>query len=119
MEMAVETVLKRTDVVARAKALKHVDSSATLRDIGLHWLQIITALWFFYLFPVWWLYIPVILFVSARQYGMAILLHDAQHTLLHCNKSLNGWLATWLIAAPLGTDFEGSQRSHLSHHFHL
>jgi fatty acid desaturase len=71
------------------------------------------------LFPSWWLYIPVIFFVSARQYALAILLHDAQHTLLHRNKSLNRSLAIWLIAAPLGTDFEGSQRSHLDHHFHL
>jgi hypothetical protein len=52
MEMAAETVLKRNDVVARAKALKDVDSGVTLRDIGLHWIEIIAALWIFYLWFV-------------------------------------------------------------------
>jgi fatty acid desaturase len=117
--MIAELNLTRSEVVGRAKILKNISAIVPIRDIVLHWVQIISAFGIFYLFPSWWLYIPLILFISARQYGLAILLHDAQHTLFHRNKTINRWLGTWLISAPLGTNFESSQRSHLDHHYHL
>lgn len=112
-------VLTRNDVVARAKVLKTVTPATSFLGIALHWAEIIAALVIFYLYPSWWLYIPVFMFMSARQYGLAILLHDAQHGLLHPNKTVNACLGTWLIAAPLGSEFSTSQKSHLDHHFHF
>jgi fatty acid desaturase len=112
-------VLTRTDVVARAKALKAVPDWAPILGILSHWSQIIAAMTIFFLYPTWWLYIPLLLFISARQYGLAIILHDAQHSLLHSNKSVSNWLGTWLLAAPLGTGFATSQKSHLDHHFNF
>lgn len=85
-------------------------------EIAFHWLQIIAAFVLFYSYPAWWTYILLALFVSARQYALLILLHDAQHTLLHPDKRINRWLAVWAIAAPCGTVFVNSQRTHLAHH---
>ncbi len=111
--------LTRSDVVHRAKALKKTPAFVPIREITFHWLQIFGCLTLFYLYPSWWLYVPVVLFISARQYGLAILLHDAQHTLLHPNKAVNQQLGKWLLAAPLGTVFTESQKNHLDHHYHL
>jgi len=112
-------VLTRNDVVSQAKTLKDVSFSNGALCIGVHWVQILSAFVLFYFYQTWWTFILLLLFISARQYGLAILLHDAQHTLLHPDKAANNRIAAWLIAAPLGTDFIGSQRSHLEHHFNL
>src|SRR5260221_7001182 len=117
--MSAEPKLTRNELVAQAKALRHISAIVPIRDIFFHWAEIFVALGLFYFFPSWWLGIVLFLFISARQYGLAILLHDAQHTLLHPNKAVNRRLATWLISAPLGTEFSSSQHSHLDHHFHL
>jgi fatty acid desaturase len=111
--------LLRKDVVARARVFKDVPTHVPLLEIATHWVHIAGALTLFYFYCRWWLYLPLLLFISARQYGLAILLHDAQHTLLHPARIMNTRIATWLISAPLGTEFAGSQKSHLEHHSHL
>jgi fatty acid desaturase len=114
-EMA--ALLTHTDVVRRAKALKTVSASGPTAEIALYWLQIVVALTVILLHPAWWTYLVVILFISTRQYALAVLLHDAQHSHLHANKRISNWLGRWLIAAPLGSEFGASQKSHLLHHF--
>jgi fatty acid desaturase len=112
------SALTRKDLVAAAKRLQ----SAKVRpifDIAATWAQIATAIALFYVADTYWLYAPLILFVSARQYGLLILLHDGQHNLLSRHKRINDWLSTWLIAAPMGTHFSSSTQSHLDHHFHF
>jgi fatty acid desaturase len=111
--------LTRAEVFQRARALKSISTATPPLQITMHWLVIVLALGLVYLHPAVWVYALVIAFISARQYGLAILLHDAQHTLLHPSKQVNRWLATWLLAAPLGTDFDSSQKGHLDHHYHL
>jgi fatty acid desaturase len=111
--------LTRNDVVAEAKALKNSAALGPISEISVQWLQIVCALALFYLYPYWWIYIPVVIFVSARQYALAVLLHDAQHTLLHTDKTINQRLGAWLVAAPLGAVFADSQKNHLDHHFNF
>ena len=111
--------LTKKEVAIRAKALRDLPPYVPILEIAFHWLQILAALSLYYWYPSWLLGAAVILFVSARQYGLAILLHDAQHTLLASSKAINNWIATWLIAAPLGSIFSESQTSHLDHHQHL
>jgi fatty acid desaturase len=111
--------LTRNDVVSRAKALKATGAVVPGVEIFVQWLQVCGALALFYLYPSWWVYIPVVLFVSARQYALAVLLHDGQHTLLHPDKAVNQFLGRWLLAAPLGASFAESQQNHLDHHYHL
>jgi fatty acid desaturase len=112
-----EIQLTRNDVVARAKALKTSGAAAPIVEILVQWLQIFCGLALFYFYPFWWVYIPVVLFISARQYALAVMLHDAQHTLLHPNKAINQYFGTWLLAAPLGAMFFESQKIHLDHHY--
>jgi fatty acid desaturase len=103
--------------VLRARALKALPGNASISRMGWYWAQIIIALAIYSLYPVWWAYLPLIVFISTRQYALATLLHEAQHSHLHANKSVNNWLGRWLVAAPLGSEFSASQKSHLTHHF--
>lgn len=64
--------------------------------------------------PVTWLVAVVV--VGARQLGLAILMHDAAHGLLHEKRRINDFLGRWLCAAPVGASLDAYRRSHLSHH---
>lgn len=116
LEKVMEHALTRNDVVSRARALKNSAALAPVFEILALWLQILCALALFYAYRFWWVYVPIVLFVSARQYALAVMLHDAQHTLLHSDKAINQYLGKWLVAAPLGAMFAESQKNHLEHH---
>jgi fatty acid desaturase len=59
-----------------------------------------------------WL-IPVLIpIVACRQLGLLILMHDAAHGLLHPNRKLNDWVATWLCSSALVQ----YRKVHLQHH---
>jgi fatty acid desaturase len=114
-----EARLTRNEVVGRAKVLKNSATFVPVAEITSLWLQIFGAIALFYLYRSWWVYIPVVLFISARQYALGIMLHDAQHTLLHADKAVNQKIGKWLLAAPLGAAFVESQKIHLDHHLHF
>lgn len=54
--------------------------------------------------------------VGGRQLGLAILMHDGAHGLLHPNRKLNNFLGQWLCGAPTGTDLKAYRAYHLKHH---
>lgn len=64
--------------------------------------------------PLVWLL--AIMVVGCRQLGLAILMHEAAHGLLHPNRKINDWVGQWLGAAPIGADLHGYRTYHLSHH---
>jgi fatty acid desaturase len=64
--------------------------------------------------PAVWL-IAVIL-LGGRQLGLAILMHDAAHGLLHPNRKVNNFLGQWLTGAAAGTDLQAYRAYHLTHH---
>jgi fatty acid desaturase len=55
------------------------------------------------------LLIPV---VACRQLGLLILMHDAAHGLLHPNRKVNDWVATWLCSSAVVQ----YRKAHLQHH---
>ena len=66
--------------------------------------------------PLVWLAAAVL--IGARQLGLAILMHEAAHGLLHPNRRVNDAVGEWLCAAPVGVTLEGYRRYHLQHHKH-
>lgn len=60
--------------------------------------------------------LAAIVLVGGRQLGLAILMHDGAHGLLHPNRKLNNFLGGWLCGAPTGTDLKAYRAYHLKHH---
>jgi fatty acid desaturase len=60
---------------------------------------------------------PVVLAIlGGRQLGLAILMHDAAHGLLHTNRRVNNWLGEWPSGASVGSDLQSYRAYHLTHH---
>lgn len=64
--------------------------------------------------PAAWL--AAIVFVGGRQLGLAILMHDAAHGLLHPARKTNNFLGQWLTGAAVGSDLIAYRTYHLQHH---
>ncbi|MEM9495251.1 MAG: fatty acid desaturase family protein [Pseudomonadota bacterium] len=64
--------------------------------------------------PLTWLL--AIMVIGARQLGLAILMHEAAHGILHPNKKVNDFVGQWLCAAPVGASLQSYRDYHLSHH---
>jgi fatty acid desaturase len=54
--------------------------------------------------------------LGGRQLGLAILMHDGAHGLLHSNRKLNNWLGEWPSGAAVGSDLQSYRAYHLTHH---
>jgi fatty acid desaturase len=64
--------------------------------------------------PLAWL--AAIVLVGGRQLGLAILMHDAAHGLLHTRRGVNNFLGQWLTGAAVGSDLPAYRTYHLRHH---
>lgn len=74
-----------------------------------------------YLWNINWLVgavatLPAVAFIGGRQLGLAILMHDGAHGLLHPNRKLNNFLGQWLTGAATGSDLHAYRAYHLTHH---
>ena len=62
---------------------------------------------------VWPITIPIaVIVIGTRQLGLFILMHDGAHALLHANRRVNDWAATWLCSASI----REYRPYHLQHH---
>jgi fatty acid desaturase len=60
---------------------------------------------------------PIVLAIlGGRQLGLAILMHDGAHGLLHPNRKLNNFLGQWPSGAATGSDLHAYRAYHLTHH---
>lgn len=56
--------------------------------------------------------------IGGRQLGLAVLMHDAAHSIMCESKSLNDFLGRWFAGNPLGVSLDGYRPYHLKHHRH-
>lgn len=54
--------------------------------------------------------------IGGRQLGLAILMHEGAHGLLHQNRKLNNFLGQWLTGTATGSDLHAYRAYHLTHH---
>jgi fatty acid desaturase len=54
--------------------------------------------------------------IGGRQLGLAILMHDGAHGLLHPDRKINNFLGQWLSGAATGSDLYAYRAYHLTHH---
>lgn len=61
--------------------------------------------------------VPVALvIIGGRQLGLAILMHEGAHGLVHPNRKLNNFLGQWPSGAATGSDLHAYRAYHLTHH---
>lgn len=60
--------------------------------------------------------LPALAVIGGRQLGLAILMHDGAHGLLHPNRKTNNFLGQWLTGAATGSDLHAYRAYHLTHH---
>lgn len=60
---------------------------------------------------------PVALVIlGGRQLGLAILMHEGAHGLIHPDRKMNNFLGQWLTGAATGSDLHAYRAYHLTHH---
>jgi fatty acid desaturase len=109
-------VLSDRTIAAEARRLAELSPARTVVEIGSTWLQLIAIIAVALYFDSIWLTVLAFVLVGARQYGLLILLHDASHGLLHPKRRVNDAMTLWLLAAPCGSSFINSRKTHLMHH---
>ncbi len=82
------------------------------------WAVIVLAGSLFVIWPNPLTFLIAIVIIGARQHGMAILMHDAAHSILFKDKKLNDFVGKWFLAAPYGGDLFAYRKYHLIHHRH-
>lgn len=111
--------LLRSDAVFSADQWRAVTRVSTWRGVWLvvhAWAIIIAvagvASWLAH--PLAWL--AAVILIGGRQLGLAILMHEAAHGLLHPNRRVNNFLGQWLTGAAVGSDLAAYRTYHLRHH---
>ena len=99
-------------------ALRRVSAWRGLWLVAHAWGVIALALLACVLVPNPLVWLVAVAVIGARQLGLAILMHEAAHGLLHPKARVNDAVGEWLCAAPVGVTLEGYRRYHLQHHKH-
>lgn len=80
------------------------------------WAVIFALAWGAAYLATWWAWIIAIVLIGGRQLGLAILMHEAAHGLMHPNRQVNNWIGHGLTGVPMGTDMHAYRSYHLAHH---
>lgn len=106
-------------VSTMARSLAVLSPVRSIAEIGMSWLWIIAIVFAYINFQSPLAFLLAFALIAAKQYALLILLHDGQHSLLHPKRRVSDILALWLLAAPCGSTFITSRKSHLLHHQNL
>ena len=89
-----------------------------LVDLIICCIAIAAAWWLGFEYKALWIQIITCLIVTSSLVSFVSLIHEAFHDNL-ASKKINDFLATWLLAPALLTDYEMEKNIHLSHHKYL
>lgn len=67
----------------------------------------------------WFLWLPAIVIIAARQHALLVLMHEGAHRSVSRNRNLNDLLSDLLCGAPLLISTRSYRKAHLTHHQHL
>lgn len=98
------------------RALAAVSRWKGLALVAHGWAVIIVLAWGAAYLCTWWAWLLAIVLIGGRQLGLAILMHEGAHGLLHPDRAVNNWVGQWLTGVPMGTDMHAYRTYHLTHH---
>lgn len=109
---------KPTDIFPREEwqRLTHVSRWKGVALIAHAWAVVFVAAWAAAYSGYWWAWVLAVIIIGGRQLGLAILMHDAAHGLMHPDRKTNNFIGQWLSGVPVGTDLHAYRTYHLTHH---
>ncbi len=116
--MALVKAANPTQVFGRDvfKALTTVSRWKGLALVAHGWLLAFALAWGAAYLATWWAWLLAVILIGGRQLGLAILMHEAAHGLMHPNRAINNAVGQWLTGVPVGTDLHAYRTYHLTHH---
>jgi fatty acid desaturase len=103
---------------ATLKALSKIKPWRGLLQVSLEWLGVAAAIT---LCQTYWnpvLYIFAVIWIGARQNGLAVMMHEAVHYRLLRNRKWNDWVGEVFTAWPVLVTVNGFRQTHWAHHRH-
>jgi fatty acid desaturase len=110
------SVLGDPTLVGDVKAISTVNNARAAWAIAQEWLTMGATIAVATYFDVWWLYLPAIVIIGARQHALGIIMHDATHYRLFTSRTYNDGVSDLLCAFPIGLSTLGYREDHLNHH---
>jgi len=104
---------------ATVKALSKIKPWRGLLQVALEWLAIAAAI---VLCQTYWhpaLYICAVIWIGARQNGLAVMMHEAVHYRLLPNRKWNDWVGEIFTAWPVLVTVNSFRQTHWAHHRHV
>ena len=98
-----------------AEQLNALRERSTLRGLWMiahAWTLIAGSIALVAFFPNPFTFLLAVMVIGSRQLGLAILMHEAAHGLLHPNRKVNNFLGQWLTGAAVGHASPSSPRKH-------
>ena len=99
--------------------LRHLQRVSGLRGaaLGAHaWIMIAGAMVVYAVWPSPLTLLAAIAVIGGRQFGLAVLMHEATHWRLFPHQKTNDRIARWLCALPVGAELSSYRRRHYLHH---
>ncbi len=113
---AAAAMLRAVLTPAERKALLKINPVRSWWMIASNWVVIAAALALVAWRPNPLTIIVALWVIGARQLGMAIVMHEAEHRTLFRTRRLNDWAGNWLAAYPVWADVIPYRAYHLVHH---
>jgi len=104
-------------LVGDIKMISQVSNVRGALAIAREWITIGTVIAVAAYFDTWWLYLPAIFVIAARQHALGIIMHDATHYRLFTSRTANDRVSDLFCAFPIGLSTLGYREDHLAHHW--
>ena len=103
-------------LVGDIKSLSKLSNASSAWALLSVWLTIAATVVVAAYFNTWWVYLPAIVVIAARQHALGVFVHDATHYRLFTSRTLNDALCDLFCAFPIGLSTLGYRDDHMEHH---
>ena len=104
---------------ATLKSLSKIRPWRGLAQIALEWIGIAVAIWLCSTYRNPFLYLLTVMWIGARQNGLAVMMHEAVHYRLLNNRKWNDWIGEAFTAWPILVTVNAFRQTHFAHHRHV
>jgi fatty acid desaturase len=104
---------------ATLKSLSKIRPWRGLVQIALEWIGVAAAIWLCCRCRNPLIYVFAVMWIGARQNGLAVMMHEAVHYRLVNNRKWNDWIGEVFTAWPILVTVNAFRQTHFAHHRHV